>query len=300
VSGSATPKDLETALQLNYLVHTAPNMTPEVLDLLKRRLAGALQNRDQNPRAVFGERVGQINSSNHYSASELTPADVPTLGKESSAARDTGVRFPTTVIKEEVRKGKEPASQTVLTFFADPGFDEYEMHRARAAAGVLNIRLREILREEMGGTYGVGVGFSNTPAVRQRPGERRQDGGRHARGNRAAQERRAVQRRCRQGEGAGAPRPRDQRQAERLLARLAADGAYVRLGSHRYRTPFGADGEADAGDPEDDVPEVLPDGSLHAGDVEAGVRTGQRGQQGQQGRQGERDQRGHRVSKDAL
>jgi zinc protease len=49
----------------------------------------------------------------------------------------------------------------VLTFFADPGFDEFEMHRARAAAGVLNIRLREILREEMGGTYGVGVGFSN-------------------------------------------------------------------------------------------------------------------------------------------
>ena len=38
VSGSATPQDLETALQLNYLAHTAPNMTPEALDLLKRRL----------------------------------------------------------------------------------------------------------------------------------------------------------------------------------------------------------------------------------------------------------------------
>src|SRR5918993_1371382 len=200
VSGSATPKDLETALQLNYLAHTAPNMTPEVLELLKRRLTGALQNRDQNPRAVFGEKVAQVNSSNHYSAKELTPADVPTLnldtmrrfynarfsnaadftyffvgafsvdeitpllekwigslpstGKKSAAARDIGVRFPSGVVKEGVNKGKEPASQTVLTFFADPGFDEFEMHRARAAAGVLNIRLREILREEMGGTYG--------------------------------------------------------------------------------------------------------------------------------------------------
>ncbi|HEX6215453.1 MAG TPA: insulinase family protein, partial [Vicinamibacterales bacterium] len=212
VSGSATPKDLETALQLNYLVHTAPNMTPDVLELLKRRLTGALQNRDQNPRAVFGERVGLVNSSNHYSAKELTPADVPTLnletmrrfynarfsnaadftyyfvgafsvdeitpliekwigslpstGKRSSAARDMGVRFPTARVNDEVRKGKEPASQTVLTFFADPGFDEFEMHRARAAAAVLNIRLREILREEMGGTYGVGVGFSNTPLLK--------------------------------------------------------------------------------------------------------------------------------------
>jgi zinc protease len=209
LGGSATPKDLETALQLAYLVHTAPNMTPDVFELLKRRLTGALQNRDQNPRAVFGERVELVNTSNHYSAKELTPADLPSLnletmrrfyharfsnaadftyffvgafavdeitpkiekwlgalpstGKRSAAARDMGVRFPAAVVKEVVNKGKEPASQTVLSFFADPGFDEFEMHRARAAAGVLNIRLREILREEMGGTYGVSVGLSNTP-----------------------------------------------------------------------------------------------------------------------------------------
>ncbi|HJU43781.1 MAG TPA: insulinase family protein [Vicinamibacterales bacterium] len=212
VGGSATPKDLETALQLNYLVHTAPNMTPEVFELLKRRLTGVLQNRDQNPRAVFGERVEQVNSSDHYSAKELTVADLqllnletmrrfynarfsnaadftyffvgafsveeitpkiekwlgalPSTGKRSSAARDMGIRFPSAVVKDEVKKGKEPASQTVLTFFADPGFDEFEMHRTRAAAGVLNIRLREILREEMGGTYGVSVGFANTPPVK--------------------------------------------------------------------------------------------------------------------------------------
>jgi zinc protease len=36
------------------------------------------------------------------------------------------------------------------------------MHRARAAANVLGIRLREILREELGGTYGVGVSYDNS------------------------------------------------------------------------------------------------------------------------------------------
>ena len=189
ISGSSTPKDLETALQLNYLAITAPNMTPEVLDLLKRRLAPSLQNRDQNPGAVFGEKVEQVNTSNHYSASPLTIADVPNLsldamrsfysarfgnaadftyffvgafteaeitplvekwiaslpstGTKSSAAKDMGVRFPAAVVKEEVKKGKEPTSQTLLSFFADPGFDEFEMHRARAAVAVLNIRLRE-------------------------------------------------------------------------------------------------------------------------------------------------------------
>ncbi|HET9702724.1 MAG TPA: insulinase family protein [Vicinamibacterales bacterium] len=212
VSGSATPKDLETALQLNYLALTSPNMTPDVLELLKRRLTGALQNRDQNPRAVFGEKVEQVNTSNHYTADELDPSDVadlsletmrsfysarfanaadqtyffvgaftvdditpllekwvatlPSAGKRSAAARDVGIRFPSAVVKEEVKKGKEPASQTVLTFFADPGFDEYELHRTRAAASVLNIRLREILREELGGTYGVGVGFANTAPIK--------------------------------------------------------------------------------------------------------------------------------------
>ncbi len=209
INGSSTPRDLETALQLNYLAHTAPNMTAEVLDLIKRRLAGSLQNRDQNPRAVFGEKVEQVNTMNHYSAAALTMADIPALnletmkafyharfanaadftyffvgafkvdeitpllekwvatlpsqGKKTSAHRDMGVKFPIGVVKDEVKKGKEPSSQTVLSFFADPGFDEFEMHRARAASQVLSIRLREILREELGGTYGVSVGFNNSP-----------------------------------------------------------------------------------------------------------------------------------------
>ena len=212
INGSSTPKDLETALQLNYLAQTAPNMTPDVLELLKRRLGPPLQNRDQNPRAVFGDKVEQVNRSNHYSSQPLTLSDVqnfsletmrsfynarfanaadftyffvgaftvdeitpliekwvaslPSTGKKASAARDMGVRFPSAMVKEEVKKGKEPASQTVMTFFADPGFDEFEMHRLRAATSVLSIRLREILREELGGTYGVSAGFSNTPPIK--------------------------------------------------------------------------------------------------------------------------------------
>jgi zinc protease len=207
VSGSSTPKDLETALQLNYLSFTAPSMTPETFELLKRRLTGSLENREQNPRAVFGEKVELVNSSNHYSAVALKAADVaglsldamrdfygarfgnaadftyffvgafsvdevtplvekwlaslPSTGKRTSSFRDMGVRFPARVVSDEVHKGKEPASQTVLSFFADPGLDELEMHRVRAAASVLGIRLREILREELGGTYGVQVGFDS-------------------------------------------------------------------------------------------------------------------------------------------
>ena len=212
INGSSTPKDLETALQLNYLAFTAPNMTPDALELLKRRLAAALQNRDQNPRAVFAEKVEDVNTSHHYSAKPLRPEDLdklsletmksfytarfanaadftyffvgaftepeitpllekwiaslPSTGKKTSAAKDIGIKFPGDVVKDGVAKGKEPASQTLLSFFADPGMDEMEMHRARAAASVLNIRLREILREELGGTYGVSVGLSSSPPIK--------------------------------------------------------------------------------------------------------------------------------------
>ena len=45
-----SPRDLETALQLNYLAFTAPNLTREAFELLKRRIVGALENQAQNPR----------------------------------------------------------------------------------------------------------------------------------------------------------------------------------------------------------------------------------------------------------
>jgi zinc protease len=208
ISGQASPKDLETAFKLNYLAFTAPNLTPEAFDLLKRRFSSALENQSQNPQFVFQEKVELVNTSNHYSAKaptvadiqgldlpairrfygerfanaadftyfvvgafsidEITPllerwvASLPSTGKRTSNFRDMGIRFPTKSVREEVNKGKEPASQTVMSFFADTNLEELEMHRARAAASLLGIRLRDILREELGGTYGVSVSYAST------------------------------------------------------------------------------------------------------------------------------------------
>ena len=72
------------------------------------------------------------------------------------------LQFPAAVQRAEVVKGKEPASQTVLSFFADTRLDELEMHRARAASTLVSMRLRDILREQLGGTYGVSVNYGNT------------------------------------------------------------------------------------------------------------------------------------------
>ncbi len=208
ISGRASPRDLETAFKLNYLAFTAPNLTREAFDLLKRRLSSALENQAQNPGYVFNEKVDLVNTSNHWSAKAVTVADIqaldleamqrfyrvrfanaadftyfivgafsvaeitpllerwvatlPSTGKKTAAFRDIGVRFPASGVKDEVRKGREPRGQTVMSFFADTGLDEIEMHRARAAASLLGIRLRDILREELGGTYGVSVAYDNS------------------------------------------------------------------------------------------------------------------------------------------
>jgi zinc protease len=103
-----------------------------------------------------------------FKVDEITPlvstylGSLPTRGARESRVEDIGLHFPPSVVREVVTKGREPRSQTVMTFFADTGLDELETHRVQAAATVLEMRLRDILREKLGGTYSVGVGYSNT------------------------------------------------------------------------------------------------------------------------------------------
>jgi zinc protease len=87
---------------------------------------------------------------------------LPSRGTRDARIGDMRLQFPTAVVREKVTKGQEPRSQTVMTFFADTGLDELETHRVQAATSVLEMRLRDILREKLGGTYSVGVGYSNT------------------------------------------------------------------------------------------------------------------------------------------
>ena len=56
VRGSASPKDLETALQLTYLDFTAPNHDVNAFTLMKRQLDARVANQGQSPGQVFGER----------------------------------------------------------------------------------------------------------------------------------------------------------------------------------------------------------------------------------------------------
>src|SRR5262249_31344097 len=82
VSGSAPPAQLETALQLLYQDVTAPGDDQESFALLKKQLDAAVANRGRSPGQIFGEKLSQVNTSNHYTSQPLTPERVASLKRE--------------------------------------------------------------------------------------------------------------------------------------------------------------------------------------------------------------------------
>jgi zinc protease len=74
--------------------------------------------------------------------------------------RDVGMRPPKGVVEKTVRRGVEPKSTTQLIF---TGPIEYTLENRLALSvmlDLLEIRLRDVLREDMGGTYGVNVRYA--------------------------------------------------------------------------------------------------------------------------------------------
>lgn len=83
-------------------------------------------------------------------------ASLPSKGR-SEMWRDVGVRAPKGVIKKSVHKGIEPQSQVSMVFHGPIDWSLEERHAMQSMAEAFRIKLREVLREEKGGVYGVGV-----------------------------------------------------------------------------------------------------------------------------------------------
>lgn len=81
--------------------------------------------------------------------------------------KDVGIRAPSGVVEREVRRGVEPKSQTEMVFSGSFPFSRPERFVLRSLADILDIKLREQLREELGGTYGVSVSAAPTKVPRE-------------------------------------------------------------------------------------------------------------------------------------
>jgi zinc protease len=96
-------------------------------------------------------------------------ASLPSTGVKE-VVKDRGVRPPTGTVTRTVHKGVEPKASTRLVF---TGPCDYSFENREILSGLrelLDIRLREVLREDKSGTYGVSVSAScsNIPYTRSR------------------------------------------------------------------------------------------------------------------------------------
>ncbi len=207
LSGSASPKDLETMFQLIYLTFTEPRADATIFGVLTAQMKALLANMKASPEMAFSETLQTTLYQNHYRARPMTPEIVDEMNLEKSFAfykdrfadasdftfifvgnidleamkplvekylgalpsihrsetwKNMGINPVKGVVQKTVKKGIEPKSQAAIVFTGPFQYDRPQRAAIRALSLVLDTKLRETLREELSGTYGVSVMASYT------------------------------------------------------------------------------------------------------------------------------------------
>ena len=105
--------------------------------------------------------VGAFDWENLGSLAATYLASLPATAR-AEQWMDHGIDPPMGVEDHVVHRGIEPRSNTVLVFAGDMEWSRGEALTLNAAGEMLGIRLRERVREQLGGTYSIGVGASSS------------------------------------------------------------------------------------------------------------------------------------------
>lgn len=202
ITGSTTPKDLETAMQLIYLYFTNPRKDENSFRIAKQQLETSLANKGKDPSSVFMDTVSYVMSNYHPRRKPMTletlkdidynkaydiykqryanagdfiftfvgnfdPEKMIPLVEKYIASlpsnetkeqwKDLGIRYPKGTVTRVVKKGQEDKASVRLFFTGDAAYSDLEVTQLDQLCSILGIRLREVLREDQGGVYGVGV-----------------------------------------------------------------------------------------------------------------------------------------------
>ena len=117
--------------------------------------------------AFYRQRFSDANGFTFIFVGSFTPKEIEPLvltylgglpsGHRQEAWADVGMRYPRGKIEKTVRKGIEPKSQVRIAFSGPFEWTPESRYAISSLASLLRIKLREQLREEKGGTYGVGA-----------------------------------------------------------------------------------------------------------------------------------------------
>jgi zinc protease len=100
--------------------------------------------------------VGNIDEQQLRELSRRYLASLP-ADPDEEQFRDVGVQRPEGVVKESVRSGIAPKSYVGIVYHGSYDWSPERNYEIRSVAQYLQMRLREVIREEQSGTYALGV-----------------------------------------------------------------------------------------------------------------------------------------------
>ena len=103
----------------------------------------------------------------NFELEQMKPLVQKYLGGLPSANRkeswkNVGITTPGGVIEKDVKKGLEDQSRVTMIFTGPYDWNRRNNYEINSMAKAFQIKLREVLREDLGGTYGVGVSASTS------------------------------------------------------------------------------------------------------------------------------------------
>jgi len=207
ITGSSSPADFESLMQLTYLYFTSPRkdatayenyitsqkdqllnqVSPEqafqdtiaavMANYHKRGMPLKLEDIDKANHDrimnIYRERFGDASDFTFIFVGNIDPATakplieqylggLPTKGTKENFV-DLGIRQPDKSVNRVVKKGTEPKATVFLTFPSKMEYNYINSIKLQLAAEILNIRLREVIREDEGGVYGIQAWASASP-----------------------------------------------------------------------------------------------------------------------------------------
>ena len=149
---------LQTTLSQNH--YRERPMTPEIVDEMNLEKSFAFyKDRFADAGDFTFIFIGNIDLENIKPLVERYLGSLPSLRRKETW-KDVGIEPPKGVVQKTVKKGIEPKSQTAIVFTGPFQYDRPHRTAIRAMSLVLDTRLRNLLREELSGTYGVAVNAS--------------------------------------------------------------------------------------------------------------------------------------------
>jgi zinc protease len=159
----AFSETLQSTLNRNHL--RARPMTPELVDQMDLDKSLAFyKDRFSDASDFTFVFVGSFDLPTMKPFVERYLAALPSTNRKESW-KDIGMIPATGVIEKRVDKGIEPKSRAQIVFTGPFRYNQEQRVAIRAMSHVLEVRLRETLREELGGTYSVSAspGYSKYP-----------------------------------------------------------------------------------------------------------------------------------------